>query len=81
MSRPESEDERAARAQAKAQIAEQVQRDRLATWEELAAASRKTDENTARLRALRLAKEQAETAEPPPAAKRTPPARSRRVRS
>ncbi len=71
MSRTESAGERAVRAQTKAKLTEQAQRDQLGTWEELAAASRRTDENTVRLRALRLAKEQPEAIDPSPAVKRS----------
>lgn len=52
--------EQTARLEGRIKKAEQAERDKRAAWTELEADARRVDENMARLKALRIAKEEAE---------------------
>lgn len=71
--------ERIARAAARLETAQQLEREREVAWAELAANARHLDENTARLKALRLAKarEDAEAQAREAAAKPAPRSRKK----
>ena len=60
MSSDDSADAQAVRAEGRLRKAEQVERDKRAVWSELEADKARVDANTARLKALRIAKEQSE---------------------
>lgn len=71
MATSEDQQGRVARAEARFKLAQKHERDKEQAMAEIAAASRAVDEKTARLKALRLAKEQADAeaaaaAAPPP---------------
>ena len=55
------EQERANRTEERLRKAEQLEREKEAVWNELEVQGRLVDENTARLKALRMAKERAAT--------------------
>jgi uncharacterized protein YwgA len=70
--------ERVGRASARLQKTQQMERDKDLAWKEIAASTRRTDENTTRLRALRLQKETEDAAAKAAEAALKPPSRTRK---